>query len=403
MKIELIKIEKLKAYEKNAKQHPKSQIEAIARSIKEFGFNVPVVVDAGNNIVCGHGRVEAARYLKETEVPCIRRDDLSPDQIRAYRLADNKLNESDWDMALVTEELKALKLEGFDITLTGFDDDLTLETMEDDQSKLDEAMGIGGPRAKVGDLYQLGDHMLYCGDATDNGSYRKLLGKEKARMIFTDPPYGISYEDSDGEGIMNDDKKGADLVSFFTKVLVLMKANSADDVTLYWWFADRFSGENAEAWRKAGWKWSQNVMWLKNGPTWSPSQLYMPIKEPCMVGWKDGGGHYQDFGFSKFSELWTLDKHTFAESLDLWFEKRDPFKTYIHPTQKPVRLAERAIKRSSEKGDVVLDAFAGSGSTIMACEHLGRRCYAMELDPKFVDRIIKRWEEFTKKKSKKLK
>jgi len=290
MKIENIEISKLKPYEKNAKAHPKSQVEAIARSIKAFGFNQPVVVSAKNEVIVGHGRMLAAISLGMFDVPAIRAKDLTAQQIRAYRLADNKLNESDWDMALVTEELKALKLEGFDITLTGFDDDLTLETAEDDQEKLDEAMGIGGPKAKVGDLYQLGDHRIYCGDSTDAASYRKLLGKEKARMIFTDPPYGISYSDSDGEGIMNDDKKGADLVSFFIKVLVLMKANTADDATLYWWFADRFSGENAEAWRKAGWKWSQNVIWLKNGPTWSPSQLYMPIKEPCMVGWKDGGG-----------------------------------------------------------------------------------------------------------------
>jgi len=402
MKITLIPIEDLKPYGKNAKKHPKGQIEAIARSIKEFGFNQPVVVDKNNSVIVGHGRMLAAIQLKMYDVPAIKATDLTDAQIKAYRLADNKLNESDWDMDLVIEELKELKLEGLDITITGFDDDLTIETKEDDDA-LGEAMGTIEPIVKVGDLWRLGDHLLYCGDATEKKSYDRLLGKDRARMIFTDPPYGIKYQDSDGEGIMNDDKKDAALVKFFQDALKQIHAYSANDATLYWWYSERFTAENLEAWGGAGWKWSQTVHWLKNGPTWAPSLLYQRLSEPCMVGWKKDKKHYQDLAFSKFTELWDLPKARFAQHLDWWYEKRDDPKTYIHPTQKPVQLSERAIKRSSEKGDIVLDVFCGSGSSLIACEQLGRKGRAMELDPKFCDRIIKRWENLTKKTAKKLK
>ena len=247
MKITLIPIEDLKPYGKNAKKHPKGQIEAIARSIKEFGFNQPVVVDKNNSVIVGHGRMLAAIQLKMYDVPAIKATDLTDAQIKAYGLADNKLNESDWDMDLVIEELKELKLEGLDITITGFDDDLTIETKEDDDA-LGEAMGTIEPIVKVGDLWRLGDHLLYCGDATEKKSYDRLLGKDRARMIFTDPPYGIKYQDSDGEGIMNDDKKDAALVKFFQDALKQIHAYSANDATLYWWYSERFTAENLEAW-----------------------------------------------------------------------------------------------------------------------------------------------------------
>jgi hypothetical protein len=251
MKITMVPLTDIKPYAKNAKKHPKGQVEAIARSIKEFGFNQPVVLSSRNEVIVGHGRILAAIQLKMYDVPAIKASELTPAQIQAYRLADNKLNESDWDMELVVEELKALKLEGFDITLTGFDDDLTLETKEDDDA-LADAMGATEPIVKVGDLWKLGDHLLYCGDATEKKSYERLLGKEKARMIFTDPPYGIKYHDSDGEGIMNDDKKDDALVAFFQNALKQIASFSTADATLYWWYSERFTEENLAAWRGGG-------------------------------------------------------------------------------------------------------------------------------------------------------
>lgn len=401
MKIEIVKITDIRPYERNAKKHPKSQIEAIARSIKAFGWNVPVVLDKRGNLVAGHGRLLAAQELGQTEVPAIRNSDLSAAQVKAYRLADNKLTESDWDMELVIEELKELSAEGFNIDLTGFDEDLILETKEDDAAL---AGAMGGSRVKRGEIWELGEHRLMCGDATSTDDMKALMQGKPARMIFTDPPYGIAFESAAGETIENDDLDAKSLESFFVKALVLAAKHTTADATLYWWMAEKYSDVNRAAWKAAGWHWSQNVYWLKNGPGWIPSQLYQPIIEPCMVGWKKKGSpHYQDLGFSKFTQLWTLDKKKFADRLDAWYENKDPNKDHIHPTQKPVRLAERALKRSSEASDIVLDIFGGSGSTLIACEELGRRARVMELDPKYAERIIARWEALTKKEAKKCK
>ena len=257
MKIIELSIENIKPYPKNAKQHKDSQIKKIANSIKEFGFNQPIVIDKEKIIVVGHGRYFAAQSLSMETVPTITVD-LDEERAKSYRLADNKLNESEWEMDIVIEELKGLSLEMID--LTGFNSNLILETKEDKP----DLSAVGKPRSKLGDLYELGPHKLICGDSTDVKTYEKLLGDERARLIFTDP-------------------------------------------------------------------------------------------------------------------------------LDVWYQKRDNTIQYIHPTQKPVQLAERALKRSSEKNDIVLDAFGGSGSTLIACDQLERKCRMIELDPKYVDCIVSRY------------
>ena len=225
-------------------------------------------------------------------------------------------------------------------------------------------------------------------------------------MVYTDAPYSIDYQSGSGitepsakyhgEGkIMGDDRTPEEALEFYKEVLTLFKANTTPDSTLYWWHAMRLIDVNMKAMRETGWHFSQVVFWLKNSLIFSPSQLYHRIYEPCIVAWhEDGEPHYQNLAFTRYSELWQLDQKTFAENLDVIYEKRDSYKEYLHPTQKPVRLAERALKRSSEQGDLVLDAFGGSGSTLIACEQLGRNARIIELDPKYCDTIVGRYTEF---------
>ena len=414
MKIESLPISAIKPYERNAKEHPKKQIKQIAASIEEFGFNQPVVIDEENIIIVGHGRYLAAQLLGRTEVPCLRLA-LPAEKAKAYRLADNKLNESPWEMDLVIAELKELSLQLVD--LTGFDSNLLLETHEDKNDVTVPEV----PTAKQGDVYELGTHRLMCGDSTNADDYRKLLGDERPRLIFTDPPYSIDYHSTAGASgdkerysydsqrfggtggrIFNDDKTPEQALIFYREILKQLFDFSADDATIFWWFASRLHDINMQAMRENKWHYSQTVVWLKNSLIFSPGQLFHRIYEPCLVGWKEGHEHFQSMTFSNITELWTLDKKDFATYLDMWYQKRDPTSKYIHPTQKPVQLAERALKRCSEKGDIVLDAFGGSGSTLIACEQMHRKARIMELDPKYVDAIILRWEKFSGGRAKKL-
>jgi DNA modification methylase len=401
------KIEEIKPYPNNTKDHPEKQIKKISASIKEFGFNQPIVVDKNDTIIVGHGRYMAAMHLGLTEVPVLKLD-LTEEQAKSYRLADNKLNESTWKMDIVIEELRSMSIEMID--LSGFDKNLILETEEDKP----DLSSIGKPKSVSGDVYDLGQHKLICGDSTDPEVYKKLLGGEKARLIFTDPPYSVDYHlvnkhgkekggysynsvayGGTGGRIFNDNKSPSEALEFYKDVLKQFNEFSTEDVTLYWWYASRLTDINMQAARENNWHFSQTIIWLKENIVYSPGQLFHRIYEPCMVFWKEKGKpHYQNRTFSKFSELWTLDKKKFAEMLDLWYQKRDNINNYIHPTQKPVQLAERALKRSSAENDIVLDAFGGSGSTLLACDQLNRRARLIELDPKYVDVIVTRYLQF---------
>lgn len=414
MEIKDRKISEISPYPKNAKKHPKRQLTQIANSIAEFGFNQPIVVDNESVIIVGHGRYYAAMSLAMENVPVLELD-ITEEQAKTYRLADNKLNESSWDINLVISELKSISLKMVD--LTGFDSNLILDTKEDRPN-----INTINPKSVDGDIYILGNHKLICGDSTKPETYKKLLGDERARLIFTDPPYSIDYHSVDkksaskgekkggnysynsekfggtGGRIFNDNKTPTEALAFYKEVLKQLYDFSSDDATIYWWYATRLTDINMQALREQKWHFSQIIMWLKNSLIFSPGQLFHRIYEPCLVAWKENGvAHYQNFAFSKYTELWTLDKKTFNEHLDVWYEKRDNTNKYIHPTQKPVRLAERALKRSSDKSDIVLDAFGGSGSTLISCEQLGRKCRMIELDPKYVDAIVTRYLQFTEK------
>lgn len=406
-----IKIEEIKPYKKNAKKHPVRQIRQIADSIKKFGFNQPLVLDKKKVIIVGHGRFEASKMLKLKTVPCITVN-LPPKKAKAYRLADNKLNESDWDMDLVIEELK--ELDEDILELTGFDKDLITEIEEDEFDAEEEYKKIKKPKSKVGDIYQLGEHRLMCGDSAKAEDVEKLMGGKLGRMIFTDPPYNVDYKSpggldysstkfgGTGGKIFNDKKTDKECLEFYTKVLKNLFDYTTDDTTIYWWFANKNNWINREAFKGSGWHMSQIIIWLKNSMVFSRGQDYHRQYEPCMLGWKKKKSHYKNKKINNLKDVFNLDFDDFSELMDVWYERRDATQKYVHPTQKPLRLPERALKKNSERGDVVVDLFGGSGSTLMACDQLKRKCYTMELDPKYVDVIIKRWEEYTSKKAKKL-
>lgn len=409
-------IDDIRPYPRNAKKHPKSQVEKIAKSIKRFGFNQPIVIDKNNEIVVGHGRYEAAKLLGLQDVPVVRVDSLSEEEVKAYRLADNKLNESEWDMELALEDLRGLSDEMME--LTGFDSDILSDIVEDkfDAGKAYEA--IKEPKTKRGDIYELGEHKVMCGDTASDQNFRVLMGDAKGRLIFTDPLYNVDYKSQSGLSydskkyggtggkMFNDNKSDQECIEFYAQCLENLKNYTTEDATIYWWFANKNNWINREAFRIAGWHMSQIIIWVKNSFVFSRGQDYHRMYEPCMVGWREKKPHYKNKKIANLRDVFSLDYGNFAEAmklmLDIWYQERDNTKKYLHPTQKPVRLAERALKKNSERGDIVIDAFLGSGSTLIACEQMERVCYGMELDPKYCDVIVRRHEQFTGQKSNKI-
>jgi len=354
-------------YSKNAKKHPKKQVQQVADSIREFGFNQPIVVDKDNVVIVGHGRLEAAKLLGLKDVP-VEVVDLTEDQARAYRLADNKLNESDWDMSLVIEELKGLDLKM--VELTGFDTDLIIEPedKDDEVPELPEE-----PTSKLGDIYQLGEHRLMCGSATVLSDVEKLMDGQKADMVFTDPPYGMNFD------IKNDD--GDKYKQLFVDALVGIYQFTKKE---NWYICGNFRClaffQNEV--EKLGMELYEKIVWVKN--LYGQGKLYNRKHEDILFC---GSGSF--YKVEKDVDVWNED------SVRNFGGSKNANEAVGHPTQKPVNLCARAIKNSSKNEDIVLDLFGGSGSTLIAAEKLNRKCYMMELDPKYVDVIIKRWEDYT--------
>ena len=359
-------------YAANAKKHDKRQINNVAESIKQYGFVQPIVIDRDGVIVIGHCRAMAAKKLGMEEVPCVCVDDLTPEQVNALRLVDNKSNESDWDLDLLADELPGLDLSAFDFDW-GLPEDQQEEVIEDMAPAVDEE---NDPVAKPGDIWKLGEHRLMCGDSTSIDAVEALMGGQMADMVFTDPPYGYSYQSN-----MREKSKKFDVLENDDKIL------------------DFFP----------------NIRLVCNGfvficTTWKVLDKWLPLFKQYhdltnMIIWDKGGGGIGDL------------KHTFSTDYEVilcsnngreikgkrigsvWNIPKDSANEYAHPTQKPVKLSEFAIRNTTERGGTVLDLFGGSGSTLIACEQLNRRCCMMELDPRYCDVIIKRWEQFTGEKA----
>jgi DNA modification methylase len=393
-KIEMVSVDTLIPYAKNARTHSDEQVAQIAGSIKEFGFNNPVLVDKDNSVIAGHGRLMAARKLGYKEVPVVKLEHLTESQRKAYILADNRIAlNSGWDTSMLSLELQELK-DDIDLSLLGFDADeldAMLNPIEETEGLTDEDAVPDvpvEPKTKLGDIYILGNHRLMCGDSTSIDAVEKLMDGQKADMVFTDPPYGVSYtgghNEKKREGIIADTLQGEDLTDLFADALLCATMVTKDYSAFYIWYANGKAVETFASFSKLPLKVRAVLCWykVKSGLGAFMSQ-YIPNYEPCIYAYKDGCSP-QWFGASDEKTVWELKKEA---------------KNEYHPTQKPIELPERAINNSSKSGDTILDLFGGSGSTLIAAEKTGRKACLMELDPKYCDVIVKRWEDFTGKKA----
>lgn len=375
MNVQEIKLKDIKPYGKNPRKNDDA-VPYVAESIKQFGFKVPIVIDKNNVIVAGHTRYKAAKKLGFKSVPCIIADDLTDEQIKAFRLADNKVSEkAEWDLDLLDSEIEEI----FDIDMTDFGFELESEELEAEEAEEDEYQGTvpEDPVTQKGDMWKLGEHILLCGDSTCITDVEKLMYEEKADMCFTDPPYGYEYQSNlrkkskKFDVIENDDK----ILDFFPSIQLV--CNGFIFICTTWKVLDK----------------------------WIPLfKKYHDLTN--MIIWNKGGGGIGDL------------KHTFSTDYEVilcanngkeitgkrigsvWTIKKDSSSEYVHPTQKPIKLSEFAIRNTTERGDIVLDLFGGSGSTLIACEQMDRRCRMMEYDPAYCDVIVDRWEKFTGNKAK---
>jgi DNA modification methylase len=386
-KIEKRSIDALIPYARNARTHSDEQVAQIASSIKEWGWTSPILIDPDNLIIAGHGRVMAARKLNMTEVPVVVADGWSDAQKRAYVLADNKLAmNAGWDEELLALELCELKELGSDLELIGFSDDELAKLMPDGNDGLTDPDAIPEVQELAisvpGDLWQLGEHKLLCGDSTVITDVEKLMGEVKADMCFTDPPYNVDYGNTAKDKmrgkdrrIMNDalgDKFYQFLLDACSNILTVTKG------ACYICMSSSELHNLQRAWVEAGGKWSTFIIWSKNTFTLGRSD-YQRQYEPILYGWKEGADHFW-CGDRNQSDVWNYNK---------------PQKNDLHPTMKPVELVERAIRNSSKSQDIIFEPFGGSGSTLIACERAGRNARVIELDPQYVDVIIRRWQDFT--------
>ena len=410
MEILTVSIADIKPYDNNAKDHPKEQIEQIKKSILEYGNNDPIAVDENNVIIEGHGRYIAMCDLGFDEVEIIRLEHLTEDQKKAYRLIHNKLTmNSDFDIEKLEAELADLQVQdmqefGFDF-LPDFADDTTTDDLIDEILQDEEE-----PTTKTGDIWLLGKHRLICGDCTERATIEKLLDGKKVDLLLTDPPYNVAIENSDGLTIANDNMSDTAFYEFLKASFSSADAVMKEGAAFYIWHGENEGLNFRRACEYAGFEIKQCLIWVKNQNTIG-RQDYQWRHEPCLYGWKGGSAHY----FIKNRKQSTvidhdidLDLMTEAELRELIAEliepstiirEGKPLKNGDHPTMKPIPLIKKQVKNSTKKGGVVLDIFGGSGTTLLACEELDRVCFMSELDPKYCDVIIRRWEEATGEKA----
>jgi DNA modification methylase len=393
-KIEQWPTAKLLPYARNARTHSDEQVAQIAASIAEFGFTNPILAGADGVIVAGHGRLAAAHKLGLALVPVVVLEHLSPTQRRALVIADNRIAENaGWDEAMLRIELVTLQDDDFDVSLTGFDADALAELLADEDGNGDGETDDDAvpeitetPISRPGDVWLLGGHRLLCGDSTKAECFEQLLQGEPVDMVFTDPPYNVNYANTakdkmrgTNRAILNDNL-GDGFYDFLLAALTPTIANCRGGI--YVAMSSSELDVLQSAFREAGGKWSTFVIWAKNTFTLGRSD-YQRQYEPILYGWPEGATRH-----------WCGDR----DQSDVWQIKK-PHKNDLHPTMKPVELVERAIRNSSRPGNVVLDPFGGSGTTLIAAEKSGRLARLIELDPMYVDVIVRRWQDWTGKQA----
>jgi DNA modification methylase len=381
-------LQRLIPYAKNARTHDDTQVSQIAGSIAEFGFVNPILVGDDNIIIAGHGRLMAAQQLGLDTVPVIVLHHLTEAQRRALVIADNKIAENaGWNDELLKLELEELGDLGFDLDVIGFsdeeldellgNDEQPGETDEDDIPEVEDE-----PVSRHGDVWILGDHRLLCGDSTSKQDLEKLMSGELADMAFTDPPYNVDYGNNAKDKMRGKDRRimndnlGDDFYQFLKDALTNLL--SVTKGACYIAMSSSELDTLQKAFRDAGGKWSTFIVWAKNTFTLGRSD-YQRQYEPILYGWREGNDHF-----------WCGAR----DQGDVWFFNK-PVKNDLHPTMKPVELVERALRNSSKSRDIVLDLFGGSGSTLIACEKTGRAARLIELDPKYVDVIVRRWQDYS--------
>jgi DNA modification methylase len=389
-KVEQWPIEQLVPYAKNSRTHSDAQVAQIAASIKEWGFTSAILVDEDGGIIAGHGRLMAARKLGMAQVPVMIAKGWSDAQKRAYVIADNKLAlNAGWDNELLALELAELDGLGFDVELTGFSDEeikalMPVEVTEGLTDPDDAPAVQENPVTVPGDVWVMGKHRLLCGDSTSVDDLAKLTQGNLVDMWLTDPPYNVAYEGGTKEKLtikndsMGDDQFRQFLRDAYTAADTVMKPGAV----FYIWHADLEGYNFRGAAKDAGWTVRQCLIWKKSSMVLG-RQDYQWKHEPCLYGWKDGAGH-----------LWAADR---KQTTILEFDK--PARNGEHPTMKPVALFEYQLLNNTKGGDIVLDSFGGSGTTLIAAEKNGRTAMIMELDPRYCDVIVKRWQDFTGKQA----
>ncbi len=394
MEIVMRKVSELTPYGLNAKKHDDKQVDNVANSIKRFGWQQPIVIDENGVVVIGHCRLMAAKKLKLKEVPVTVASGLTEDEIKELRIADNKTNESPWDLGLLAEDIEGLDFSGFDFSFDVENGGVTSYDVVEDNY---DAPIPEEPKTRPGEIYQLGRHRLMCGDSTDPAAVATLLGGAMADMLLTDPPYNVSYEGKAGK-IQNDSMKDDDFRQFLRLAFFNAKANMKPGAAFHIWHADSEGYNFRGACKDVGLLVRQCLIWVKNSLVlgrqdfqWkhepclygeNPVEDEVDEHEPCLYGWVDGK-HYW-FKNRKQTTILQFDRPTVSKQ---------------HPTMKPIKLFDYEMQCNTKPGEIVLDLFGGSGTSIMAAEQNDRVAYVMEYDPKYADVIINRWEEFTGKKA----
>ncbi|BCB28187.1 methyltransferase [Sulfurimicrobium lacus] len=387
-KIEQWPTAKLVPYARNARTHSDAQVAQIAASIAEFGFANPILAGSDGVIVAGHGRLAAAQKLGIATVPVVVLDHLTPTQRRALVIADNRIAENaGWDDAMLQVELAALQDDSFDLSLTGFDADALAdllageETTTEGQTDEDSVPEAGPSITRPGDVWLCGNHRVICGDSTDASTYEALMAGETADMVFTDPPYNVDYANTAKDKMRGTDRPilndnlGAGFHDFLLAALTPTLAHCRGGI--YVAMSSSELDVLQSAFRTAGGKWSTFIIWAKHTFTLGHAD-YQRQFEPILYGWPaEGTRHW--CGARDQGDVWNIKK---------------PHKNDLHPTMKPVELVERAVRNSSRPGDIVLDSFGGSGTTMIASEKSDRKARLIELDPKYVDVIVRRWQDY---------
>lgn len=416
MNVRELPIDELIPYENNPR-HNDDAVTVVAESIKLFGFKVPIVVDKNNVVVTGHTRLKAAKRLGFETVPVIVAEDLTEEQIKAFRLADNKTSEyATWDFTKLQKELEELNKLEFDMSM--FDFKMPESTLKEDDFNLEEALEeVTEPVSKPGEVWQLGRHRLMCGDSTKKNDFHRLMDGRLADLVITDPPYNVDYQSVTTDmKIKNDNMNDTQFRAFLIDAYTQMRDYMRLGAPIYVFHADTEGYNFRHAFKEVGLKLSQNLVWVKNALVPGRSD-YQWRHEPILYGWKPGAAHsfFGDrTGTTVFEDVKSLNPSSMKKSELVAYIKELQEREYHgssvikadkttfnddHPTMKPVKLIGKLIFNSSKHGDLVLDSFGGSGSTLIAAEQAGRACYTMELDPIYVDVIIGRWEKFTCEKA----